>query len=140
MTGTAKNLAALQRQYPGAETFTLGDSAKLNAHLLSLIRSGAKTASCGAYRDFAEGEPMPVVGRRDIALDWNGAPALVIETCEVVCCTFEEITSDMALAEGENDSLAGWRRDHQAFFERDGGFSPDMQIVWERFSLIESVE
>lgn len=44
----------------------------------------------------------------------------------------------MALAEGEND-LEGWRNDHRAFFQRNGGFSPQMQVVWERFALIEDL-
>ncbi len=43
----------------------------------------------------------------------------------------------MALAEGEDEDLAGWRAGHRAYFERNGGFSPDMPLVWERFALIE---
>ncbi|MEO1277180.1 MAG: ASCH domain-containing protein, partial [Pseudomonadota bacterium] len=42
-----------------------------------------------------------------------------------------------ALAEGENDSLEGWRADHRAYFERNGGWSPDMMLLCERFRVIE---
>ncbi|MCL3882453.1 ASCH domain-containing protein [Marivita sp. GX14005] len=132
-------LNALRAKYPNAETFTFGDSAELCAELIELVRSGVKTATTGACRDFVAGEPMPKVGRRDICLDWSGAPALVIETIEVRHCAFDEVTEEMALAEGENASLLGWRNDHREFFERNGGFSPDMPVVWERFALVEDL-
>ena len=74
----------LQRKYPDAATFRFGDSESLCAWLLELVRQGKKTATCGALRDFREeGEALPIVGRRDIALNWNGTPALVIRTIDV---------------------------------------------------------
>lgn len=135
-----EDLGALKPRYPMAETFKFGDSAAASAALLSLVRSGRKTATCGAVRDFQNGEPMPVIGRRDIALTWDDRPALVIETLELVRCRFDEVTEAMALAEGEDESLAGWRAGHGAYFARNGGFSPDMQIVWERFRLVEDLD
>lgn len=127
----------LKRRYPTAETFKFGDSAALCERLLSLVRSGQKVATCAALRDYQGGEAMPEIGRRDIALNWDDTPALVIETVELVQCRFDEVTEEMALAEGEDESLEGWRAGHAAYFGRNGGFSPDMQIVWERFTLIE---
>jgi uncharacterized protein YhfF len=82
---------------------------------------------------------MPEIGRRDIALNWDDTPALVIETVELIQCRFDEVTEAMALAEGEDDSLEGWREGHREYFERNGGFSPDMEIIWERFALIEDL-
>jgi len=61
----------------------------------------------------------------------------VIETTEVAIRGFREVDADFALAEGENDTLAGWRRDHQGYFARNGGFDPDMMLVCERFRLVE---
>jgi len=133
-----EELKALKRRYPMAETFKFGDSAALCRALLSLVRSGRKVATCGALRDYQNNEPMPAVGRRDIALNWDGTPALVMETVELIQCRFDAVTESMALAEGEDDSLAGWRAGHREYFKRNGGFSPDMQIVWERFILIEN--
>jgi uncharacterized protein YhfF len=131
-------LNAARARYPGAETFTFGDSRALCDRLLALVRTGAKTATCGALRDFhAEGEALPVPGRRDIALDWDGGPALVIETREVTIRRFCDVDEDFALAEGEDTSLAGWQAGHRAFFERNGGWSDDMELVCERFRLIE---
>ncbi|MCB2129216.1 MAG: ASCH domain-containing protein [Rhodobacteraceae bacterium] len=133
-------LNAARARYPGAETFTFGDSRALCDRLLQLVRSGAKTATCGALRDFhAEGEALPIAGRRDIALDWDGGPALVIETREVTIRRFCDVDEDFALAEGEDMSLAGWQAGHRAFFERNGGFDPEMKLVCERFRLIEDL-
>ncbi|KUJ79326.1 ASCH domain-containing protein [Ruegeria profundi] len=127
-------------RYPGAQTFKFGDSAELSAELLALVRSGRKTATCGARRDYPDGSPdMPVVGRQDIALEWDGRPALVIETVEVSICRYCDVTEDFALAEGENETLEGWRRDHQRYFERNGGFEPEMELVCERFRLVEDL-
>lgn len=115
--------------------FKFGDSRELCDHLLALVRAGRKTASCGALRDFDTGEEMPAVGRRDLALDWDGKPALLIETVEVRVQPFCDVTEDFALAEGEG-SFADWKRGHIAFFTRNGGFDPQMMLVCERFRLI----
>ena len=126
------------RTYLDASHFKFGDNEKLCMALLELVRSRAKTATCSALRDFEDGtEQMPEVGRRDIALDWDGHPALIIETVHLKICRFDEVDEDFALAEGENDDLAGWQRDHQIYFERTGGFSPDMKVVCERFRMVE---
>ncbi|GAA0786206.1 ASCH domain-containing protein [Roseibium denhamense] len=135
------NLEILKQKYPGAETFKFGDSPALSAELIALVRDGKKTATCGALRGFQEGgEAMPVVGRTDIALNWDGTPAIVIETVEVTTRRFRDVDVKFALAEGENDTLEGWQKDHQSYFERNGGFDPDMMLVCERFRLIEDLK
>lgn len=127
-------------RYPGAQTFKFGDSAELSAELLALVRAGQKTATCGALRDYPDGSPeTPVVGRRDVALEWDGRPALVIETVDVSVCRFCDMSEDFALAEGENETLEGWRTDHRLYFERNGGFDPEMELLCERFRLIEDL-
>ncbi len=130
----------LQERYPDAQTFKFGDNRKLCDELLALVRSGKKTATCGALRDFKSGvEAMPVAGRRDIALDWYDMPALVIETVEVAIQRYCDVTEEFALAEGENETLAGWQEDHRRYFERNGGFDPEMELVCERFRLVEDL-
>ena len=126
-------------KYPGAATFRFADGDPgLNAQLLALVRSGRKTATCQALSVYESGgETAPAVGRRDIALAPDGAPALGIETVSLETRRFDEVDEDFALAEGENDSLAGWRRDHEGWFRRTCGFSPDMLLVCERFRLVE---
>jgi len=130
----------LRDRYPDAQTFKFGDSQEMSDQLLSLVRSGAKTATCDALRNYPEGSPdMPNVGRRDIALEWDGRPALVIETVDISIQRFCDVTEEFALAEGENDTLDGWRAGHRQYFERNGGFDPEMELVCERFCLVEDL-
>jgi uncharacterized protein YhfF len=57
---TTRDIAALKARYPGAETFTFGDSRELSDRLVSLIRAGKKRATCGALRVVTEdGEALP---------------------------------------------------------------------------------
>ncbi len=131
---------SLQQEYPGAVCFNFGDSEALCQRLIALARCGKKTATCGALSAYeSEGEPLPQVGRTDIALNWDGSPALVIRTTEVTRRRFCDVDESFALAEGENETLQGWRSDHQAFFERNGGFTPEMMLVCERFELVEAI-
>ena len=133
-------LDALLDRYPDAETFVFGDSPEMSARLVALVREGRKTASCGALRDYIESDdPMPEVGRQDIVLNWDGTPALVIETTEVTIRRFADVPADFALAEGENDTRDGWAEDHKRFFDRNGGWSDNMELVCERFKVIEDL-
>lgn len=132
-------LDQLLKRYPGAVSYRLGDNPQLCARLIDLVRSGAKTASTGALRDFTAGEPLPEPGRCDIMLDWDGRPAFVTRTIEVITCRFDEVDEAMALAEGEDRTLAEWQEGHRRYFERTGGFAPDMDVVWERFEVAETV-
>ena len=50
-----------------------------------------------------------------------------------------DVDADFALAEGENDSLEGWRRDHAAYFTRNGGFDPGMMLLCKRFEMVEDL-
>lgn len=130
-------LDRLRSTYPDSVPFKFGDSEKLCNELLLLVRVGKKSATCGAMRDYeTEDEPMPEIGRQDIALNWDGTPALVIETTGLTILRFCDVEEAFALAEGENDTLEGWRKGHRAYFERNGGFDPQMQLVCERFKLI----
>ena len=137
----SEQLDRLRAKYPGSNTFVFGDTQELCDWLLGLVRDGKKTATCTDVRDIESGKvAMPVVGRRDIALNWDGTPALVIETRDIEIVRFDDVSEAFALAEGENDSLDGWRRDHKAYFERNGGFDPQMKLLCERFALIEDVQ
>ncbi|MEP7241270.1 MAG: ASCH domain-containing protein [Devosia sp.] len=120
------------------ESFAFGDTPDMADRLLALVVAGRKTTTCGPLRDLGPGgdEPMPVVGHRYVVRDGQGRPAAVIETLEVTICRFDEVSPEFALAEGEGDFDA-WRDGHIDFFGRNGGWSEDMEIVCERFRLIE---
>ncbi|MBS3651246.1 ASCH domain-containing protein [Pseudaminobacter sp. 19-2017] len=125
--------------YASAITFSFGDSPEMADELLALVIAGTKTATCGALRDFPEDSPArPVVGRRDVVLDGQGRRAAVIETVEVTLRRFDEVDESFAFDEGEGfRTLTDWRAGHQRFFERNGGFAPGMELVCERFRLVE---
>lgn len=131
----------LKSRYPDAVPFKFGDSESLCVELLALVRNGKKTGTCAALSAYTtEEENLPTVGRRDIALNWDDTPALVIETTSVALTRFCDVTEEFALSEGENDSLAGWQADHKKYFERNGGFDPTMVLVCERFCVVEIIE
>ena len=127
--------------YAGAVKFSFGDSPELADELLALVLAGRKTATCGALRDFGGAEPVPEVGRRDVVLDGLGRPAAVIETTSVEHKRFDEVDAEFARLEGEGDLSYGyWRSAHEAYFERNGGYSPDMILVCERFRLVDVLD
>ncbi len=135
-----ETLEQVKARYPAAQTFKFGDNQKLCEDLLALVRSGVKTATCGSLEDYPEGSAeMPKPGRQDIALEWDGRPALVIETVDVTTQRYIDVPEEFALAEGENETLDGWREDHRRYFERNGGFDPEMMLVCERFRLVEDL-
>jgi uncharacterized protein YhfF len=135
-------MSELPDRLKGAVTFSFGDSPTMADELLALVLDGRKTATCGRVNDFGEGkETLPVVGRRDVVLDGAGRPAAVIETMEVTVRRFEEVDEVFAYAEGEGfRTLGDWREGHERYFRRNGGFSPDMELVCERFRLVEVLE
>lgn len=127
--------------YVNATTFAFGDTPQMADELLALVLAGVKTATCGALRDFPEGSAArPQVGRRDVVLDGQGRRAAVIETVEVRVRRFDEVDEKFAADEGEGSrTLAGWREGHRAYFARNGGFQPDMELLCERFRLVEVI-
>lgn len=138
MTNPDDDIEELQDIYPGAGTFQFGDSAAMCAKLLALVREGRKRATCGALAEFGDDpDSLPQVHRCDIAANWDGSPALVIRTTKVEQVRFCDVTWAMARLEGENTDLAGWQADHQAYFARNGGFDPQMMLVFEHFELVE---
>jgi len=135
-------VSELPEKYRDAVAFAFGDSPALADELLALVLVGRKTATCAAVRDYSQNDgEKPVVGRKDVVLDGAGRPAAVIETVEVVVRRFDEVDADFARDEGEGAAtLAQWRLDHEAYFSRNGGFSPDMELMCERFRLVEILE
>ncbi|MFV2034474.1 MAG: ASCH domain-containing protein [Halocynthiibacter sp.] len=119
---------------------TFGDSDAVNANLIALVRAGKKTATCSKASDFEDRkEELPKVGQREIVTQWDGTPAVVIETLSVERMRFDDIGEGFSLAEGENQTHAGWHEDHRAYFERNGGWAADMDMICERFRVVEDL-
>jgi len=120
-------------RYGAAERFAFGDSEALCARLLGLVRAGPKRATCWPV----DQTPPPAPGTLSIATDWHGSPELLLRTSEIRQVRFIDMPEAWALLEGENQTLAGWRADHAAFFRRAGVFDPLMPLWWERFEVVE---
>ena len=72
-----------------------------------------------------------------MALEWDGSPAVMIETVEVLTMRFDEMTEDLVAAQGEFRDLDHWRKGYGAYFSRNGGVSEDLEIMCERFRVVE---
>ncbi|MGB1234468.1 MAG: ASCH domain-containing protein [Planktomarina sp.] len=138
------DLEDLNDTYPGAGTFQFGADQASNDKQLALVRGKSKAAMCAAASDFADDpKSMPKVGRADIAVEWDGSPALVIRTTKVQTVTFENVTADMARADGieaGRDTLDAWRKLRMAEFKAEGAFTPKMELVFEHFEMVEDLK
>lgn len=120
--------------WEGLETFSFGDSPGMADRLLGFVLTGSKRATCWSIADGQQTH----VGKRMVVLDGAGAPRAVIETVELEQCRFCDVDLRFALDEGEGDeTLEDWRAGHRAYFERNGGFDPEMLLWCERFHLVE---
>ncbi|XTZ37368.1 ASCH domain-containing protein [Salmonella enterica] len=132
-------LESLQQHYPQAHVWHFGDTPELADELAHLVVCGEKTGTCGSYSSFLTLERKILPGDYHIVLDGKGEPACVIRTVAMKLLRFNEITEYEARLEGEGDkSLSYWRDAHRAFFEREGTFAPDMELLFEEFILVES--
>lgn len=125
-------------RYPGAASFAFGDGPALNEKILALVRAGRKTVTCEAVAAFtARGEALPMVGRIDIATNWNGRPALALRTIKVLWLPFDKMPESLVAAQGEFRDLAHWRQGYEAYLTRAGVFARDVNILAEQFEVVE---
>ena len=102
--------------------------------LLAIVLRGSKTATCWSI---AEGQ-QTAIGKQMLVLDGSGRPGAVVETVELRQLRFCDVDIKFALDEGEGDeTLESWREGHRAYFERNGGFHPEMMLWCERFKLVK---
>lgn len=132
------DLNEVLEKYPGAVTFTYGDGPDLNQHILELVRKGAKTMTCDAWDAFAvRDEPLPQKGRVDIALDWSGQPAVAVRTHSVERMRFCDVTENHVPPQAEFRDLDDWRKGYKAYLQRSGLYTPQVEMLLERFELVE---
>lgn len=134
----ASSLEQILARYPGAKTYKPGDGVALNAEIIGLMRSGRKTATCATLDEFTD-DPgsYPEVGRVDIVLDWQGNPAMATRTLSLEKIAFSEMDESRIPPQGEFADLDDWRRGYAAYFERNGGFDPEIVLLYERFEVVE---
>lgn len=110
--------------------------------LNALVLSGQKTAFFSSYASFAiDQEPLPLSGELYIVVDRVNNPLCVIELESVNILPFNEVTWEMAKAEGEDQSLEDWREKKQEYLEDEGAllgfeFAPDLKLVYQTFTVI----
>ena len=135
------NKEMLTDKYPTAVYVAFGDSPELADELAELIASGVKTGSCGSLAGCIEDNAYPIIGAYRIVENGSGIPVCVIRTTRLQLLRFSEVTDELARKEGEGDlSLDYWKKEHQRFFEGEGNFTEDMELVFEEFSLIEKIQ
>jgi uncharacterized protein YhfF len=128
----------LKTKYPGAQAWSFGDNPDMADELADLVMKGMKTASCGSLTSFQAEESASKIGGYHIILDGQGSPTCVIRMVSMHLIRFSDVTEEFARKEGEGDlSLEYWRREHKAFFTREGFYSDDMELVAEEFEVIE---
>ena len=114
--------------------------------LLDLVLQGKKRATTSSLAGFrAEGTAVPEEGELSVITDWDGHPRCVIRTTKVRVIPYKDIPFGLARLEGEDDTLASWRKKHEAFFREEGKllgytFSEDMEVVFEEFEIVETIE
>lgn len=126
------------RYLPQPAAWRFGDSADMADRLARLVLEGTKTATCCRYL----GENLVDEAGPSILLDGRGQPLAVIETTELVVRRFMDVDLQFAQDEGEGDrSLDYWRREHWAFFTREGAregyeVSEEMLLLCERLRVL----
>ena len=127
-----------------------GDSPEMADHLLALVLSGTKTATCTSLWALEhDNEAPPVPGTLEVILDGSKKPRCIIKTVQVQQVAYEDVTAEFARAEGEHEPhdlsdehvLQHWRDGHWAFFTRTLipiGYVPtqDMPLIFEHFKVI----
>lgn len=133
-------LDRLNEKYPGAQAWSIGDNPDMANELAALVIKGLKTASCGSLAAYLAEESPPKIGSHNIILNGQGVPVCVIRMLSLRLVRFSDVTQEFARKEGEGDlSLEYWRKEHQAFFTREGSYSEDMELVAEEFEVVEIV-
>lgn len=124
--------------YPGAQGFRFGDGPTLNAEILALVLAGRKSMTCDAVAGFeARGDTLPEPGRVDIACDWEWRPVCAVRTIEVMRLPFEAVPEGLVAAQGEFADLEDWRKGYAAYLGRTLGFDSGMEMLLERFEVVE---
>jgi uncharacterized protein YhfF len=75
-----------------------------------------------------------------VVCDGSGKPRAVLETVSLERRAFHEVDEVFARKEGEGDlTLDHWRRSHQSYFQRNGGFDLSMLLWCEEFKVVARI-
>ena len=76
-----------------------------------------------------------------MVLDRSGSPRCIIELTSVRIVPFCEVTREMVMAEGEDESLEAWREKEKGYLEDEGeivgfAFAEDIKLVFHEFRIV----
>lgn len=125
------------------EACYFADSEAVANELAALVLQGTKRATASLVWGLeAANKAPPKPGDLTVITDWLGTALCVIETQSIQVTPFDEVSEAFAATEGEGDkSLAYWRKEHWAYFDRECKFigkTPDlkMPVLCEVFSVV----
>ena len=106
--------------------------------LTKLVIDGKKKATTSA---FLEDEEYPHIGSYSIVLNSKNEPVCIIRTTNTRILRLKDMSLQLALKEGESDSLEDWFFDHNLMFEKESQelgykFCMDMPIFFEEFEVV----
>lgn len=111
--------------------------------LADLVKTGIKRGTSSLYYWYQiSKKAVPEAGEYSVITDYCGSPQCIVITKEVNIVSFNKVTEEFAMLEGEGDkSLEYWIQCHSEFFARElkeigMSFSEDMDIVCEEFELV----
>jgi uncharacterized protein YhfF len=129
------------QEEPAVEQF--GDSAAMADELIGLVLAGTKRATAALVADFAaEGEPLPRIGGHWVACDGAGVPRCVLRSVDLRLGPLASVDDAFAWDEGEGERTRdSWLAGHLTYFARTQAargeaWSDDLEVVFERFSLV----
>ena len=126
----------MSHYWEALESFSFGDTPEMAGRLLAFVLGGSKRATCWSVADGQQTH----IGKQMVVLDGAGKPRAIVETIELEQRRFCDVDLQFAIDEGEGDeTLEDWRRGHRGYFERNGGFDPEMVLWCERFRLVEVI-
>ncbi len=100
------------------------------------VLEGKRTATTYLYEDDEKYKENDI----SILTDINGNDVCLIQTKKIIITTFKNITWDLAVLEGKNNSLDDWRKEHYNFFKKiNPDFNKDTKVVFEIFEVIEKL-
>lgn len=102
------------------EVFYISDYLEFADYLAEAVISGKKTGTTSLIWELESREVgTPMEGDYSLVTYANGSPACVIQTTNIDVVPFNDVTSEFAVTEGEEDSsIENWREYHWKEFSQ----------------------
>lgn len=90
------NVEQIKAKYPGALSWSFGDSPELANELATLVLTGKKIATCSSLQGWYDDDVRPLPGGYNIILDGEKKPLCVVRTTGLFLTRFDRVTPEMA--------------------------------------------